>query len=406
LFKRETRSVGGPFPEPVLSPFPGTNIYGGMQSPTISTSLQVSAVWACVRLIADSVSMMPVHAFTLDGPTRKPIPDPPLLVRPSADAGMCDWLYMMIVSLMLRGNAYGRIVSRDSMQYPTQIEWLNPDDVTVRVDRLGNVEYTVNGVKVARSELHHVRAYRMPGSVTGLSPIQYAASAIQTDRSVQEFAYGFFRDGAHPSSVLLSDEEFTQDQARTIKERFIASIKGREPSVLTGGMKYEQIQVSPNESQFLETQKYNVAQIARIFGVPPEMIAAEAGNSMTYANVEQRSLDFLTYSVQPWLTRIEASLASLLPGRKHVRFDTSVLLRTDLETRLKATAIGIASHQLLPDEARAMGDLPPFTDAEKAEADLIPMTVTPSGLPKALPASAPAGEPSTAAPIGAQPGAK
>jgi hypothetical protein len=96
----------------------------------------------------------------------------------------------------------------------------------------------------------------------------------------------------------------------------------------------------------------------------------------------------------------------MLPGRKHVRFDTSVLLRTDLETRLKATAIGIASHQLLPDEARAMGDLPPFTDAEKAEADLIPMTVTPSGLPKALPASAPAGEPSTAAPIGAQPGAK
>jgi phage portal protein BeeE len=99
-----------------------------MQSPTISTSLQVSAVWACVRLIADSVSMMPVHAFTMDGPSRKPIADPPLLVRPSADADMCDWIYMMVVSLMLRGNAYGRIVARDSMQYPTQIEWLNPDD--------------------------------------------------------------------------------------------------------------------------------------------------------------------------------------------------------------------------------------------------------------------------------------
>jgi HK97 family phage portal protein len=223
---------------------------------------------------------------------------------------------------------------------------------------------------------------------------------------VQEFAYGFFRDGAHPSSILTSDEEFTQDQARSIKERFVAAVQGREPSILTGGMKYQPIQVAPNESQFLETQKYNVAQIARIFGVPPEMIAAEAGNSMTYANVEQRSLDFLTYSVQPWLTRIETSLAKLLPGRKHVRFDTSVLLRTDLETRLKATAIGIASHQLLPDEARAMSDLPPMTPEQKAEADLIPMTVTPSGLPKALPSSAPAGEPVTAAPIGAQPGAK
>jgi HK97 family phage portal protein len=256
---------------------------------------------------------------------------------------------------------------------------------------------------MSKEDIAHVRAYRMPGSALGLSPIQYAASAIQTDRSVQEFAYGFFRDGAHPSSVLLSDEEFTQDQARTIKERFIASIQGREPSVLTGGMKYEQIQVSPNESQFLETQKYNVAQISRIFGVPPEMIAAEAGNSMTYANVEQRSLDFLTYSVQPWLTRLEAFMGTLLPGKKHVRFDTSVLLRTDMETMFKATAIGLASHQLLADEARAYFDRAPFTDAEKAEADLIPMTVTPSGLPKALPTSAPAGEPASAAPIGVQP---
>jgi phage portal protein BeeE len=296
--------------------------------------------------------MMPVHAFTLDGPTRKPIPDPPLLVNPSADAGMCDWLYMLVVSLMLRGNAYGRIVRRDSMGYAMQIEWAHPDNVSVHSDNSGNLVYTVNGKEMPKEDIAHVRAYRMPGSALGLS---------------------------------------------------IASIQGREPSVLTGGMKYEQIQVSPNESQFLETQKYNVAQISRIFGVPPEMIAAEAGNSMTYANVEQRSLDFLTYSVQPWLTRLEGFLATQLPGKKHVRFDTSVLLRTDLETRLKATAIGIASHQLLPDEARAMGDLPPFTDAEKAEADLIPMTVTPSGLPKALPTSAPAGEPSSAAPIGATP---
>jgi phage portal protein BeeE len=112
---------------------------------------------------------------------------------------------------------------------------------------------------------------------------------------------------------------------------------------------------------------------------------------MTYANVEQRSIDFLTYSVQPWLARIEAALATLLPGKQHVKFDTSVLLRTDLKTRMEATAIGIASHQLLPDEARAMGDLPPFTAAEKKEAGLVQMTVSPSGRPGALPGSPPAG---------------
>ena len=117
------------------------------------------------------------------------------------------------------------------------------------------------------------------------------------------------------------------------------------------------------------------------------MIAAEAGNSMTYANVEQRSIDFLTYSVQAWLTRIEAAFRPLLPGQKHVRFDTSVLLRTDTETMFKATAIGIASKQLTPDEARAMRDQPPLTSAQKKLLDLVPLDVTPTGTAKLLPAA-------------------
>jgi HK97 family phage portal protein len=140
--------------------------------------------------------------------------------------------------------------------------------------------------------------------------------------------------------------------------------------------------VSPEESQFLATQKLGVAEIARIYGVPPEMIAAEAGNAMTYANVEQRGIDFLTYSIQPWLTRIESAISALLPGGKHVRFDPSVLLRTDLETQMKATAIGIASKQLMPDEARAMRDQPPLTTEQKAFLELVPLTVSPTGLPK------------------------
>jgi phage portal protein BeeE len=110
--------------------------------------------------------------------------------------------------------------------------------------------------------------------------------------------------------------------------------------------------------------------------------------------------------VQPWLTRIESALSPLFPGRKHLRFDTSVLLRTDLETRMKASAIGVAAHFFLPDEARAGLDLPPLTEEEKALVDLVPMTVTPSGLPKALPGSTPAGEPASAAPIVPQPGVK
>jgi len=167
---------------------------------------------------------------------------------------------------------------------------------------------------------------------------------------------------------------------------WVAAVQGREPAVLTGGLKYQQIQISPEESQFLATKKYGVPEIARVFGVPPEMIAGEAGNSMSYSNREQRAVDYLTYSVQSWLVRWEAALSELLPGKRHVRFDTSVLLRTDMETLMKATAVGIASHQLLPNEARAMAERAPFTPEEQAISDAILLTVSPSGMPKVVPA--------------------
>ena len=238
LFRsRETRQFG---PEPIIAPIPGTSVYGGASggSPTISSALQVSAVWACVRLIADSVSMMPVGAFTWDGTTRVPLPDPPLLLHPSDDASMSEWVYMLIVALMLRGNAFGRIVSRGEGAYPTQIEWYALDAVKPRTNSRGRLEYIVGGTAVNPEEIFHVRAYRMPGSRMGLSPIEYAARHVQTDGAIQDFAFGFFRDGAHPSSVLSSDYDFNSEQAQTVKQRFMAAVRGREPAVLSGGMTY------------------------------------------------------------------------------------------------------------------------------------------------------------------------
>jgi len=368
-------------PEPTVPPFPDYG--GGYGTPTIDRALQVSSVWACVRLLADSVSMMPLGAYTVRNDVRVPTPPPPFLLHPSNDATMSEWVYMLVVSLLLRGNGYGRIVRRDGAGFPVQIELLHPDSVSVTSSpQTGALVYKVDGLEIPTIQMFHMRAFRMPGSRLGLSPIQYAARSINTDAAAAKFGYDFFKDGAHPSAILSADANFTQEQAKTIKDRFLAAIQGREPAVLSGGLKYDQIQVNPDESQFLATQKYGVAQIARIFGVPPELIAGEAGNSMTYANVEQRGIDFLTYSVQPWLTRLESTLATLLPGQRHLRFDTSVLTRTDYLTTMQATAIGIASKQTTPDEARAKRDEPPLTEAQKAELALVPLDITAAGKPR------------------------
>ena len=343
---------------------------------------------------------MPLHAFTISSGVRRPINDPALLVRPSADASISDFVYMVIVSLLLRGNAYGHIVRRDTDGYPVQIELMNPDRMTVRVDpETGFTEYSTqkSGVLPA-ADVWHTRAFRMPGSPLGLSPIEYAAQQINTDAAISKFALGYFQDAPHPSSVLTSDQSINSDQAKTIKERLIASVRGREPLILGLGLKFNPLSISPNESQFLETQKLGTAGIARVFGVPAEMINAEAGNSMTYASMEAKGLDFLTYSVQPWLTRLEASFAPLMPGQKHVRFDTSVLTRTDLETRIKAGAIAIASKQQTPDEVRAWSDLAPLTDADKAWLEIIPLTVSPTGMPKIKPIAAAPPAPTDPAP--------
>jgi len=219
-----------------------------------------------------------------------------------------------------------------------------------------------------------------------LSPVQNAALMINRDRAIQQFSLGYFQDAPHPSSVLTSDQPVSAEHARTIKERLLAAVNGREPLVLGAGLKFTPLAVSPEESQFLATQKYGASEIARFYGVPPQKIAAaEVGNSMTYSSVEANGLDFLQSTIQWWLTILEASFATLLPGNKHMRFDSSVLLRTDLETLLKATAIGIASKQMTPDEARAMRDLPPLTEAQKTLLDLVPMDVGPTGTPKLLP---------------------
>jgi len=389
---REVR-LTSTFPEPVVPPFRGANVTGSSYSATASPdeALCVPTVWACVGLIANAVSMLPLDAYrrTADVPVK--LPELPLLQQPFADMTQAEWMHMLLVSLLLRGNGIGRILSRDkNMQIPTSMQLLNPDRVRIKMGDGGKLSYTLtdNGkdIPIPFEDVWHVRGMTMPGARVGLSPIAYAAATLGVDLAARQFAADFFAGGGLPKAVLESDQPINQEQSRTIKDRLLAATMRREPAVLGAGLKYTKISVNPEESQFLLTHHMTVSEVARFFHVPAGMVGGSEGGSMTYANVEQRSLDFLVHCVQPWLQRIEQAISALLPASTYVRFDTSVLLRTDAETQAKVAVQHLAGKVLTPTEVRASLNLPPMTEAQKAEADMVPLTITPLGSAKALPA--------------------
>jgi HK97 family phage portal protein len=275
-----------------------------------------------------------------------------------------------------------------SLNVSTQaIHLLNPDSVTPKTRDDGTMVYAVGPKRIEydETEIWHVRGLTMPGSQVGLSPIAYAAATLGVDLQSRKFAHDFFDGGGIPKAILTTDMKMTQEQSRTVKERLLSTLRGREPLVLSDGVKYQTVAVSPEESQFLATQQANVAQIARFFGVPPEMVGGSGGSSMTYANVEQRSLDFLTYGVAFWLKRLEDAISSELVQPQYVKFRVQDLLRTDAETQAKVHVQLLAGKVVTPTEVRAEYGLPPMTEAQQKEADMVPLTITPLGGAKALP---------------------
>lgn len=345
-------------------------------------ALRQSTVWACVNRIALSLAMMKPSAYR--GPAvgsgqAQRLPAPQMLTRPSSDAGIFAFTYMSWTSLLLRGNVYGIIVDRDKkLQYPTQVELQHPDEMRVKRLDDGEYEYKLRNEVVDPSKVWHHAIHRMPGSRVGMSVIQYAARTIDTAQAAQSFGLGWFQDGGHPSGILTNADAkmINQKDAKTVKERFMAAVRGsREPVVLSQGWDYKPIQIPPNESQFLETMKFSDSQICRFFGIQPEMVGcASEGSAITYANVESRSLDYLSQTISPKMIEWEEWLGEdFLPGGQYVKCDTSPLLRTNLLDRWKAYHMMVGSRALTQDEVRALEDLPPLTDAQKAEIDAMPM---------------------------------
>ena len=235
--------------------------------------------------------------------------------------------------------------------------------VTNEQDREGRIRtvHRLDGRKVDADDLLRFRLYPAAGTPAGLDPVAFAAETIGQALAAQRYDAQFFGDSAIPSMALISDQSISQAQALQAKAMWEAAHKGRRGIAVFGnGLTPKPLSVPPEAAMFLGTQRFGLQSVARYFGVPPEMIGSDSGNPKTYASLEMRNQDFLTFGIGPKIARLETALNGLLPARQFCKFNAAALFRTDLLSRYQSYALGLDKGFLTLDEVRALEDRQPL----------------------------------------------
>ena len=361
--KAEKRAISVPWSVP-FNQVPSVSYAAGIDQ---DLALSLAPVFAAVRIIAQTLSTLPIDAYRRAPDVRLPMPTlPQLFDQLESDGELVPWLHRCLTSLALRGNAFGLIINRDGFGFPTLIEWLNPN-VVQPDDRIGKTGWLVNGREVAREDIVHIPWFPVAGQRTGLSPIGVFARTIGLGLQAQSYGANWFDNGGFPPGTFRNTQQTVdQTQADQISARLAAAMAANRPLVYGTDWDYTAISVPPEEAQFVQTMRLNATQIAGIYGLPAEDVGGETGHSMTYQNVEQQGLARATFGLRPWTVILERKFSSLLPERQYVKFNFDALTRADLKTRWEVNQIRVQMGAASIDEIRAQEDMPPLPNGQGA----------------------------------------
>lgn len=361
------------------------------KSVTERSAMQMTAVYACVRILSEAVAGLPLHFYRYkeDGSKEMAI-DTNLyhLLHDEPNPEMSSFVFRetLMTHLLLWGNAYAQIIRNGKGEiialYP-----LMPNKMQVDRDESGKLYYTYtrsegeantmqgSSVTLEPKDVLHIPGLGFDGLV-GYSPIAMAKNAIGLAIATEEFGSKFFANGAAPSGVL--EHPGTIKDPTRVREawqsQFGGSVNSGKVAVLEEGMKYTPISISPEQAQFLETRKFQINEIARIFRVPPHMVGDLEKSS--FSNIEQQSLEFVKYTLDPWVVRWEQSLSrSLLSeDEKKVyffKFKLEGLLRGDYQSRMNGYAIARQNGWMSANDIRELEDLDKLTPEQGGDLYLI-----------------------------------
>jgi HK97 family phage portal protein len=250
---------------------------------------------------------------------------------------------------------------------------VHPDRVAITTDDDGLRVIRVGGVEQNPANVFHVKAFPWPGQLEGLSPIRYAAESMGLGLGAERYGARYFAGADLPIGFLETDQPVDKETADKLRARWRQLGRGnvydgkRDIAILGNGAKFRPLAIAPEESQFIQAQKFNVSTICRFYGVPPEMMAGETAGHEAYTSPEMRGTDFLTFTLRPWLYRIERAVSGLLPRTQKTRFNTGGFVRATLLDRYTAHKLGIEAGWLLPSEVRELEDRPPIPGIDDQE---------------------------------------
>lgn len=341
------------------------------------SAMQMTAVYACVRILSEAIAGLPLHMYRYrdDGGKEKAV-DHALyrLLHDEPNPEMTSFVFRetLMTHLLLWGNAYAQVI-RNGKGEVMALYPLMPNRMTVDRAPDGRIVYIysrdqseANAGKESQVVLTSDDVLHIPGlgfdGLVGYSPIAMAKNAIGMAIACEEYGARFFANGASPSGVL--EHPGTLKDPKRVRDSWNAAYGGssnaHKVAVLEEGMKYAPISISPNEAQFLETRKFQIDEIARIFRVPPHMVGDLEKSS--FSNIEQQSLEFVKYTLDPWVVRWEQSLsrALLTPDEKKTfffRFNVDGLLRGSYHERMQGYSVGIQNGFMSPNDVRELENL-------------------------------------------------
>ena len=375
---RETRQANNSqWVEPLIPGRPAFMSPSGVDV-TADSAIRVSTVYACVRLLGDTISSLPLGAYVRRGRNRISYSavygsQPEWINRPNPETTRLEFLEQVIASLNLHGNAFILTV-RDDNDEIIELYCLNPDEVRIRRLRPNEplvYEITIREVGDVRTEILtnreilHIPMFRLPGSHYGLGPVAAARLTIGSVMAADTYAASYFGNAANPGGVIEVPGELTQEQAQDIGRDWNITHTGPyragKIGILSGGAAFKPLTINAQDAQLLEARKFNVEDIARLFRCPVSLLGHPVAGAMSFASVEAQNLSFVQHSLRPLLERLEQSLSGLLPEADgFVKFNLDALLRGTTLERFDAYTKGLREGFLSLNDVRSIEDLAPI----------------------------------------------